>query len=59
MYIEDGRNNKIGMIAKQQAEEIAAIIETDKEKARRFLQEMGEDDDDEAINFLIDELKSQ
>ncbi len=55
MYIENPQGNKPGILAKQQADEIAEAIKADREKGRRFLRQMGKDDSEEAIDNLIEE----
>lgn len=55
MYIENQEGNKLGILAKQQADKIAEAIKADREKGRRFLRQMGEDDNEEAIDNLIEE----
>ncbi len=55
MYIENPQGNKPGILAEQQADEIAEAIKADREKGRRFLRQMGEDDSEEAIDNLIEE----
>ena len=57
MYIENPDGNKIGIIGKQHEEAIAEAIKADREKGRRFLREMGEDDSDEAVDRLIEEYR--
>lgn len=59
MYIENPEGNTVGKIAKQQADEIAATIEAEREKGRRFLRQMGEDDSEEAIDALVKEIKGE
>jgi len=55
MYIENPEGNKIGIIAKQQAKAVAEAIEKDREKGRKFLRQMGEDDSEDAVDALIEE----
>lgn len=55
MYIENPQGNKPGILAEQQANEIAEAIKANREKGRQFLRQMGEDDSDEAIDNLIEE----
>ena len=59
MYVEDAKGNKVGILAKQQADATAAQIEADREKGREFLRQMGEEDSEEAVNALIDEHKGK
>lgn len=57
MYVEKENGNKVGILAQQQAEAIAARIEADREKGAEFLRQMGEDDSEEEIDALIEEMK--
>jgi hypothetical protein len=57
MYVESQDGNAVGIINKQQAEATAAVIERDREKGRRFLREMGEDDSEGAVDALIEEYR--
>lgn len=57
MYVENEDGNKVGILAKQQADEIAARIEADRGKGAEFLRQMGEDDSPEAVDALIEEMK--
>ena len=57
MYVESQDGNEVGIINKQQAEATAAVIERDREKGRRFLREMGEDDSEGAVDALIEEYR--
>ena len=57
MYVESQDGNEVGIINKQQAEATAAVIERDREKGRRFLREMGEDDSEGAVDALIEQHK--
>ena len=59
MYIEEKKSDKVGVIGRQQADKIAAAIETNREKGRRFLWQMGEDDSDSSIEALIEEMKGK
>ena len=59
MYVEDQQGNEVGIIARQQADESAARIETDREKGAEFLRQMGEDDSPEAVDALIEEMKGK
>lgn len=59
MYVEKEDGNKVGQLGKQQANEIAAAIEADREKGRKFLRQMGEDDGDNAVDNLIKEHKGK
>jgi hypothetical protein len=59
MYVENEDGNEVGALAAQQAEKIAAAIESDREKGRKFLREMGEDDSDEALDALVKSLISE
>lgn len=59
MYVEKEDGNKVGQLGKQQADAIAAQIEADREKGRKFLRQMGEDDSDEAVDDLIKEHKGK
>ncbi len=55
MYIENQEGNELGILAKQQADKIAEAIKADRKKGRRFLRQMGEDDNEKAIDNLIEE----
>ena len=59
MYVENPEGNKVGILAQQQAEAIAARIEADREKGAEFLRQMGEDDSPEAVDALIEEMKGK
>lgn len=59
MYVESAESNKVGIIAKQQAEVIAEAIEKDREKGREFLRQMGEDDSDNAVDAFIAEHRGK
>ena len=59
MYVEDQQGNEVGIIARQQANAIAVQIEADREKGRKFLRQMGEDDSEEAVDALIEEMKGK
>lgn len=59
MYVEKENGNKVGALERDHAALIAAAIEADREKGRKFLRQMGEDDSEEAIDDLIKEAKGK